>query len=692
MLQRSTLQRSNAPHFRLPLPSLTGKCINTSMPAVLLTFLTVLGAVAAESTSEQVEYFEKQVRPILVERCYKCHSTQSEKLKGGLLLDSREGLLKGGEDGPVISPGSPEKSKLIEAINYQNADLQMPPKGKLPDQQIATLTEWVKMGAPWPTETAKSATATATFDLEKRRREHWAWQPIKPQHLTSVKTKAWPSSAPDRFVLAKLEENNLHPAPPADRRILIRRVYFDLLGLPPTPEEVDDFVRDASPKAYEKLVDHLLASPHFGERWARHWLDLVRYAETLGHEFDYPIQNAWRYRDYVIRAFNADVPYDQFVMEHVAGDLLPNPRRHPVQGFNESVIGTGFFWFGQRDHSPVDVRQHQAELIDNQIDVMCKTFLGLTVSCARCHDHKFDAIATKDFYALYGVLESSRYAQKAIDSAALPKIKKLQALKKEIRRAAFSEWAKQTDQIPNYLLSVKGASEPSDPFYPWCKLSTADPKSPQEFHQQWNTLLHETVSNASPAPGTNYELHAQAVGGRFDGWFADGDAFALGAGGAGDFVIGPTNLAILHEPVVNDSVLSRRLEGSLRSPGFEIKHAYVHILAAGHDSRIRLCVDNLTMLRDPIYGGLIKHLDNDNSKWLTFDLRMWPGHRAYIEFCDLSTPDPTDESSGAKPGWISASAVMFSNESNSPAKTGAPLWRELLGLEPPDSLANLAVR
>jgi len=265
------------------------------MPAVLIPLFAAFVAVGAESTSEQVEYFEKQVRPILAERCYKCHSAQSEKQKGGLLLDSREGILKGGEDGLVITPGSPEKSKLIEAINYQNPDLQMPPKGKLPDQQIATLTEWVKMGAPWPiTETGKTATVTTTFDLEKRRREHWAWQPIKTQRPPAVKNKSWPSSAPDCFVLAKLEQNDLHPAPPADRRALIRRVYIDLSGLPPTPEEVNDFVHDASPKAYEKVVDRLLASPRFGERWARHWLDLVRYSETLGHEFDYPIHNAWR--------------------------------------------------------------------------------------------------------------------------------------------------------------------------------------------------------------------------------------------------------------------------------------------------------------------------------------------------------------------------------------------------------------
>src|SRR6266478_1674630 len=223
------------------------------MAAVLLPLLAALVAVGVESTSEQIDYFEKQIRPIFAGRCYKCHSTQSEKLKGGLLLDSREGVLKGGEDGPVITPGFPEKSKLVEAINYQNPDLQMPPKGKLPDEQIARLTEWVKMGAPWPIESGKTAAVATTFDLDKRRREHWAWQPIKPQRLPSVKEKGWPASSPDYFVLAKLEQNNLHAAPRANRRILIRRIYFDLLGLPPTAEEVDNFVHDTSPKAYERV-------------------------------------------------------------------------------------------------------------------------------------------------------------------------------------------------------------------------------------------------------------------------------------------------------------------------------------------------------------------------------------------------------------------------------------------------------
>ncbi|HXU76170.1 MAG TPA: DUF1549 domain-containing protein, partial [Methylomirabilota bacterium] len=406
-------------------------------------WVALVAAQGAEPTTGEIEFFEKKIRPLLVERCYKCHSTGSEKLKGGLLLDSREGLMKGGDDGPVVSAGSPEKSKLIEAIHYQNPDLQMPPKGKLAETEIALLTEWVKMGVPWPREEPpKAAGAAPVFDFEKRRREHWAWQPIRVAEPPATGNPGWASNAVDQFLLAKLEAHQLQPAPRAGRRTMLRRLSFDLIGLPPTARELEEL--DNPSWDYEKTVDRLLASPRFGERWARHWLDLVRYAETLGYEFDYPLQNAWRYRDYVIRAFNADVPYDQFVREHIAGDLLPRPRLNPEEGFNESVIGTGFFWMGQREHSPVDVRQHQAELIDNQIDVMSKTFLGLTVACARCHDHKFDAIRTADFYSLYGVLEGSRYAQKEIDPPAAATVEQLRGLKTKIKEEAVALWSKQS--------------------------------------------------------------------------------------------------------------------------------------------------------------------------------------------------------------------------------------------------------
>jgi hypothetical protein len=389
--------------------------------AVLVVFGFTVACGAAEKfaeqpTAEAIEFFEKQVRPVLIERCYECHSGKTEEPKGNLRLDSRAALLAGGDTGPAIIPGDAKGSLLIDAVNY--GDLyEMPPKSKLPAKEIAALTRWVELGAPWPGgDAATVATQEDAFDLEKRRASHWCWQPIERHTPPSVKDNAWPRDALDRFILARLENAGLSPADQADRATWLRRVTFDLTGLPPTPEELHALLADDSPTAFERVVDRLLASPRFGERWGRHWLDLVRYAESRGHEFDYNIPNVWHYRDYVIRALNADVPYDQFVSEHVAGDLLPGPRLNPSEGFNESILGTGFWFLGEWVHSPVDIRQDECDRFDNMVDVFGKTFLGLTIGCARCHDHKFDALAQTDYYALTGYLQSSAYRQTRFDS------------------------------------------------------------------------------------------------------------------------------------------------------------------------------------------------------------------------------------------------------------------------------------
>ena len=307
--------------------------------------------------------------------------------------------------------------------------------------------------------------------------------------------------------------------------------------------EVEQFLADRSAGAYEKVVDRLLASPRFGEHWARHWLDLVRYAETLGHEYDYPNRDAWRYRDYVIRAFNADVPYDQFATEHLAGDLLEKPRRHPSEGFNESIIGTTFFWLGQRDQSPVDVRLHQAEVIDNQIDVLSKTFLGLTVACARCHDHKFDAIATKDYYALYGILGSSRYAQRAIEPAArmAPIVENLRALKEKIRQAAGQSWSHEARQAYRFLQAARAVSQtnPSPPASrPLGEVAREFGLEPGRL-ERWVSALEEERLRPPPEPPASTSLRSNEVEfvdfskQGFGGWFVDGEAFGPAPTAAG---------------------------------------------------------------------------------------------------------------------------------------------------------------
>jgi cytochrome c553 len=681
------------------------------MMVVLSFWLPRAGAAPA---AEGLEFFEKKVRPVLIERCYRCHSSQSEKLKGGLRLDSQAGLLKGGETGPVLNLEAPEKSRLLEAISYQNPDLQMPPKGKLPDQQIADLNAWVKMGVPWPDQAAAEQTAApAKFDLEQRRQAHWAWQPIRKTTPPKVHSAAWPSGVVDRFLLAQLEKHQLHPAAPADRRTLLRRLCFDLTGLPPDAEQIERFISSGRPQDYAELIDELLASPHFGERWGRHWLDLVRYSETLGHEFDYPIQNAWRYRDYVIRAFNQDLPYDRFVLEHIAGDLLKPPRFHSTDHFNESIIGTAFFWLGQREHSPVDVRFHQAEIIDNQIDVLTKTFLGLTVACARCHDHKFDAISTRDYYALYGVMEGSRYAQRTIDSAADPKRQreKLQRLNAQLTEELTEFWLKQVEQISAGLLASttaekaeasepeqrqrwrqalaqKELNEPAHILYPWFKLAHAATNSPAERQAAWQSLRAEAAARHSSNPASNLQVYAEAQGNVFPGWFSDPAETRDQA--PFNLIIGTNSIFSVNEPAVRDSNFSKRRQRTLQSPTFEIQHRYLHVLAAGQDGRIKICVDNLTMLRDPIYGRLKQILKSDRFKWHTFDLEMWRGHRAFIELTDSLTADPTED--GQKDGYnengyFAAKEVVFSDQPTPPSKA-LYVWEQLLATD--DSLEALA--
>src|SRR5262245_12587783 len=301
------------------------------------------------------------------------------------------------------------------------------------------------------------------FDLDKRRRSHWAWQPIHMPNPPVVRNSAWALDAIDQFILSRLESAGLDPAFAADKRSLIRRVYFDLVGLPPTPDEVEAFAADSGADSFERIVDRLISSPQFGERWGRHWLDLVRYAETRGHEFDHIIPNAYQYRDYVIRALNADVPYDQFVTEHVAGDLVKQPRLHPAEHFNESVLGTGFWFLGEELHSPVDIRGDETDRIDNKIDVYSKAFLGLTVSCARCHDHKFDAISTRDYYGLSGFLLSSSYRQVPFQSMEHNRRLAYEAdrlqhqFRPRIARALADAYKPSITQIAEYLLASRAA-------------------------------------------------------------------------------------------------------------------------------------------------------------------------------------------------------------------------------------------
>ncbi|HEV2207626.1 MAG TPA: PSD1 and planctomycete cytochrome C domain-containing protein [Verrucomicrobiae bacterium] len=380
---RSALRK---PGLRPPLLSL--------LFSVLLCGLFAQGlGLAAAPTAAQLQFFENHVRPILSENCYKCHSQQAEKIKAGLLLDTREGVLKGGDSGPAIVPGDPEHSLLVKAIRYTDPDLQMPPKGrKLPDTVIADLVAWVQMGAPDP----RAGGAPKQW---ADKAHWWAWQPLKEPPVPQVQDSSWSKTPVDNFILAKLDEKGLKPNPPADKRTLLRRATFDLIGLPPTEQEIQNFLNDDSPDAFAKVVDRLLASPHYGERWGRHWLDVARYSDTKGQirrqreDPNYPF--AWTYRDYVIRSFNEDKPFNLFIIEQLAADKLPATRNNLT-----NLCALGFLTVGDR------FMGMQNDIINDRIDVVTKGFLGLTVTCARCHDHKFDPIPTKDYYSLRGVFAS----------------------------------------------------------------------------------------------------------------------------------------------------------------------------------------------------------------------------------------------------------------------------------------------
>ena len=392
-------------------------------------------AAAPALPPDQLEFFEAKVRPILVESCYKCHSFEKGKAKGDLRLDTRDALLKGGATGPAIVAGNPDKSLLIEAVRYGTEDLQMPPKeegGKLAAEQIAVLEEWVRLGAPDP----RSGGKPHPLDMAAAR-QHWSLQPVVKPALPAVKRTAWVKTPVDAFVLAGLEAKGLAPAPAADPRTLLRRVTYDLTGLPPTPEEADAFVRDRSPGAYAKVVERLLASPRYGERWGRFWLDVARFADTKGYlagnvERRYPYSHT--YRDYVIGAFNADKPYDRFIVEQLAADRLP-------LGEDKSALAAlGFLTLGRR------FLGNQNDIIDDRIDVVSRGLMGLTVTCARCHDHKFDPVSMQDYYGLHGVFASTdEPAEKPllgplVDSPAYQEfLRKTAAAEVKVRERARSE-------------------------------------------------------------------------------------------------------------------------------------------------------------------------------------------------------------------------------------------------------------
>ena len=556
-----------------------------------------------------LEFFEKQVRPLLVKRCFGCHSGNAKSLKGNLRLDSRLLALRGGDTGPALIPGQPAKSLLVDAINYGEV-YQMPPAGKLPDAEIRLLTKWVQQGAPWPNEPPATPDPSRAFDLAERKSAHWCWQPLQAHRLPAVGDQAWPIQDLDHFILARLEEIGLFPAKPADKYTLLRRVTLDVTGLPPTPAEIKAFVEDDSDDAYRKVVNRLLTSPRYGERWARHWLDLTRYAESYGHEADYPIHNAYAYRDYLIRALNEDVPYNHFLVEQIAGDLLQHPRLEPGTGRNESRLGTGFWWLGEATHSPVDVRGDEAGRIDNQIDVMSKAFLGLTVSCARCHDHKFDAISTRDYYALAGYMQSSRRAEAILYPP-------------ETTGNIVSRLVEQQQETTSLLgreLQTTIANSP-DPFSTYLEAATETLHGSAQQEEAPQRIVFEDFESGT------YGL-----------WTATGTAFGTAPQDQASTPEYQGNVLANGKHWVNSHNARDKSQknadahvGTLTSPVFTIDKSYIHFLIGGGQHPGKTCVNLL------IDGKTARSQTGFNSNQMRpaiFDVTPWRGKQARIQVVD----------------------------------------------------------
>ena len=388
------------------LPRLASGFFRVAVPTILAIIAIAVPTSAAAPDAAGVEFFEKAIRPILVDRCYSCHSEQAKRLRGGLYLDNEKGWLQGGDLGPAITPGHPEDSLLIKAVRHDDESLKMPPKGKLTDVEVASLTRWVAMGAPGPRVNGDRPVAKGgPIDVE-RGREFWSFRPPSDPPVPEVGDSGWPRNGIDRFILAELRAKGLGPATAADRRTLIRRATFDLTGIPPTLAEIAAFLEDDAPQAFARVVDRLLASPQYGERWGRHWLDVARYADSNGLDENVAHGNAWRYRDYVVAAFNGDKPYDRFVVEQLAGDLLPPPDSSTVK--HEPLIATGLLSLGPKVLAEPDEKKMEMDIVDEQVDTVGRVFMGLTLGCARCHDHKFDPIPTTDYYGMAGIFKSTR--------------------------------------------------------------------------------------------------------------------------------------------------------------------------------------------------------------------------------------------------------------------------------------------
>jgi len=615
---------------------------------VLTALFSLRGFVGAEEIpSEGRQFFEEKVRPILEESCLKCHSEAGKKRKGGLLLDRKAGWVEGGESGgSVLDLENPEESLLLKMVRHDPDYEAMPPKKKLGSDEIGVLLEWVKMGAPDPrSEAIGESLEKEVFDLEERKK-WWSLQPLVKVAVPKVGDSAWPRTEVDHFLLAKLEEKGWTPAEPVEKAGLLRRASFALTGLAPTVAELEGFLADGRPDAYERQVDRLLASPHFGERFARHWMDVVRYADSKSFENDYTISFAHRYRDYLIRAFNTDVPFDQFVKEAFAGDLLPQPR---IQGgLNESVMGPGFLLSTDGQHGPPDLHEDEARIFDDMINTASVAFQGLTVSCAKCHDHKFDAITTADYYSMYGMFRSSRLnypSISAFDENHRKVIEEMEETKKTLvdsglgravvearvieealellTRPEIQQLLPETrkDRKPEQIERLRALSGDAV-VANWLEFLAMEQSIPELNGLRW-ALLKKGPQTSGAVTGnlSNFQWHTDGEGfGKVEGeeWVIDvNEPRLFRAGASNGYVAGAR---------------SARIDGKLRTADFVLDGKPVVLWARGRHAAVNLIVRNYELVgQGPTTNGLRIRLNSDSFTRIQFNTDLWVGETAYLE-------------------------------------------------------------
>ncbi len=626
---------------------------------VLIGCLFVLAAVWQSSClgdqTNDLEFFENKIRPILVDHCYQCHNS-SDTAEGDLSVDWRDGIRKESASGTAVVPGKPNDSLLLKVIRHEISGLEMPDDdAKLSEEVIADFEKWIADGAVDPRDNpptaAELAEATSWEATLAKRKKWWSFQPIVNPPVPPVPNHFPGLSHPiDRFVADKLKKNGLQFSNPADKKILIRRLYFAIVGLPPPYSEVKSFVNNNDPRAFAQLVDRLLESKHYGERWARHWMDLVRYADSHGSEGDPLIPNIYQYRDYLIRAFNADVPYHQLVREHIAGDLLINPRVNKQLGINESTIGTAHFRLCFHGFAPTDALDEKVRFTDDQINVLSKTFLGLTVSCARCHDHKFDAISQSDYYALFGILGSVRPAMQDVNLPSRQQQHRLQLadLKSKLKLEIAKQWMSDLEDLEERIVGAESdestqaatAKKPDTVTGPISLYKNLDQqiKDGKTFNEVWNfhwdQFEKQALQESSRATSKDQFKGYWHFSDRTDyaKWFAAGNGIR-GVSAAGEFAIN------LEEDTVVDAIfpggvytnrLSDLHRGVLSSPRIELDGKYkVYLrLLGGGQSTVRYVVQNYP--RDgTVYP--IQNINGDQWYWHQYDLSYWTGDQAHLE-------------------------------------------------------------